>query len=384
MHSSSLPRVVCVIGTRPEAIKMAPVIQALRARPGISVRILLTGQHRDLLHQALSSFGLDGDADLDVMRPDQALSALTGRLLEALDPLLARHAPAIVLAQGDTTTVMATAIACFHRRIPFGHIEAGLRTGDLDHPFPEEFNRIVAGRVAALNFAPTEGARQALLREGIAGDTIHVTGNTVIDALLAVARRGRPADLAFPEDGPVMLMTMHRRENFGAPAKNVLRAVRSLCAAFPALTVVFPVHPNPNIRELADAMLGDCAQVRLLQPLDYEALVGVMQRATLVLTDSGGLQEEAPALGKPVLVLRNETERPEAVDLGVARLIGTDPFRVVAEASRLLTDPAAYADMAKGVSPYGDGKASGRIADIVAEHIARLSDRTDARTLTTA
>ncbi len=381
MHSSVLPRVACVIGTRPEAIKMAPVIQALRARPGISVRILLTGQHRDLLHQALSGFGLGGDVDLDVMRPDQALSALTGRLLEALDPLLARHAPAIVLAQGDTTTVMAAAVACFHRRIPFGHVEAGLRTGDLGHPFPEEFNRIVASRVAALNFAPTEGARQALLREGITEATIHVTGNTVIDALLAVARRGQPPDLALPEDGPVMLMTMHRRENFGAPTKNVLRAVRSLCAAFPALTVVFPVHPNPNIRETAEAMLGDCGQVRLLRPLDYETLVGVMQRATLVLTDSGGLQEEAPALGKPVLVLRNETERPEAVDLGVARLIGTDPFRIVAEVSRLLTDPAAYNDMAKGISPYGDGRAAERIADIVAERITRPFARTDARAL---
>jgi UDP-N-acetylglucosamine 2-epimerase (non-hydrolysing) len=363
------PMVLCVLGTRPEAIKMAPVVAALRRSGHLNARVLLTGQHRQLLDRALLTFGIKGDADLDVMRPDQTLSGLSARILEAMDPLLARDPPALVLAQGDTTTVMATATACFHRNIPFGHVEAGLRTGDLRYPFPEEFNRIVAGRVAALNFAPTEGARRALLAEGIPASTIHVTGNTVIDALLDVARGvGEPA-LPLPETGRLMLMTMHRRENFGEPAAGVLAAVRDLCAAFPDLTVVYPVHPNPNVRGPAEAALGAHPQVRLTEPLDYEALVAVMRRATLVLTDSGGLQEEAPALGKPVLVLRSETERPEAVDLGVAKLIGTDRARVVEEVSRLLTDAAAYAAMAKGVSPYGDGHAAERIAAIVARYL---------------
>jgi UDP-N-acetylglucosamine 2-epimerase (non-hydrolysing) len=369
--STGRATVLCVIGTRPEAIKMAPVVAALRRRPEIAPRVLLTGQHRHLLDQALSAFGIRGDADLGVMRPNQTLSGLTARILEAMDPILAGERPAMVLAQGDTTTVMATAIACFHRETPFGHVEAGLRTGDLRYPFPEEFNRIVAGRVAALNFAPTEGARQALLREGIPEGTIHVTGNTVIDALLEVAgRTDAPGGaVRLPGDGRLMLLTMHRRENFGAPAQDVLQAVRDLCAAFPDLTVLYPVHPNPNIRGPAEAALEGHKQVILTGPLDYEDMVAAIKRATLVLTDSGGLQEEAPALGKPVLVLRNETERPEAVDLGVARLIGTGRARVVAEVSRLLTDPAAYAGMAKGVSPYGDGRAAERIAALVARHL---------------
>ncbi len=362
-------RVLCVIGTRPEAIKMAPIVHALRRRRGLEVRLLLTGQHRDLLDQALAAFGLRGDIDLDLMRENQSLSGLVARILDGIDPILERDPPALVLAQGDTSTVMATAIACFHRRIPFGHVEAGLRTGDLQHPFPEEFNRIVAGRAATLNFAPTEGARRALLREGVAPETVHVTGNTVIDALLDVAR-GRPAlPPGLPRQGRLVLMTLHRRESFGPPAEQVLSAVRRLCAAFPDLHVLYPVHPNPNVRDLAHAMLGGHPQVTLTEPLGYPALVAAMQRCTLVLTDSGGLQEEAPALGRPVLVLRDVTERPEAVELGVAQLVGTDPDRILAEAGTLLTSPAAYAAMAKGVSPYGDGRASERIAALVAAAI---------------
>ncbi|HYZ32686.1 MAG TPA: UDP-N-acetylglucosamine 2-epimerase (non-hydrolyzing), partial [Crenalkalicoccus sp.] len=340
--------VICVVGTRPEAIKMAPVVRALRRRRGLAVRLLLSGQHRELLDQALAAFGLAGDADLGVMRPDQSLSGLLARLLDGFDPLLAHDPPALVLAQGDTTTAMAAAIASFHRRIPFGHVEAGLRTGDLQNPFPEEFNRVVAGRVARLNFAPTEAARLALLREGVPPRLIHVTGNTVIDALLDMAARTRPAPA---EPGPMVLMTLHRRENFGAPAEGVFAAVARLCAAFPALRVLYPVHPNPNLRDLARARLGHLPQVTLSPPLAYPELVAALLRCTLVLTDSGGLQEEAPALGKPVLVLRRATERPEAVTLGVARLIGTAPDRIVAEVSRLLTSPAAHAAMAKGVSP---------------------------------
>ncbi len=363
------PTILCVVGTRPEAIKMAPVVSALRRRRGLSVRLLLTGQHRDLLDQALEAFGLHGDLDLDLMRPDQTLSGLTARILERLDPLLERSPPAMVLAQGDTTTVMATAVGCFHRRVPFGHVEAGLRTGDLQQPFPEEFNRIVAGRAAALNFAPTEGARQALLREGVRPDTVHVTGNTVIDALLDVARRVPASAAKQPSGQRLVLMTMHRRENFGAPAEQVLRAVRRLCAMFPDLRILYPVHPNPHVRDLARAMLGDLPQVSVTEPLAYPDLVAAMMRSTLVLTDSGGLQEEAPALGKPVLVFREVTERPEAVTLGVARLVGTDPDRIVAEAAHLLTDPDAYAAMAQGSSPYGDGYAAERIATLVTQAV---------------
>lgn len=365
--------VLCVVGTRPEAIKMAPVVQALRRRRGLAVQLLLTGQHRGLLDQALAAFGLHGDLDLDLMRPDQGLSGLVARILDGIDPLLAAAPPAMVLAQGDTTTVMATAIACFHRRVPFGHVEAGLRTGDLQHPFPEEFNRLVASRAAALNFCPTEGARRALLREGIADATIHVTGNTVIDALLDVARRA-PASLPMTaRNGRLVLMTLHRRESFGPPAEQVLGAVRRLLAAFPDLHLLYPVHPNPNVRDLAHRLLGCHPQVTLTEPLGYPELVAAMQRCTLVLTDSGGLQEEAPALGKPVLVLRDVTERPEAVDLGVARLVGTDPDRIIAAATELLTCPAAYAAMAKGVSPYGDGRAADRIARLVAGAVRRAA-----------
>ncbi|WP_240046511.1 non-hydrolyzing UDP-N-acetylglucosamine 2-epimerase [Paracraurococcus ruber] len=358
--------VFCVVGTRPEAIKMAPVVRALRRRRNLTVRLLLTGQHRDLLHDALADFGLRGDLDLDLMRPDQGLSGLAARILDGIDPVLATARPAMVLAQGDTTTVMAAAIACFHRRIPFGHVEAGLRTGDLGQPFPEEFNRIVAGRAATLNFAPTEGARLALLREGVAPDSIHVTGNTVIDALLAVARSRPPLPPGLPRNGRLALLTLHRRESFGAPAERVLQAVRRLCEAVPDLHVLYPVHPNPQVRDRAHALLGGHPQVTLAGPLRYPELVAALQACTLVLTDSGGLQEEAPALGKPVLVLREVTERPEAVALGVARLVGTDPDRILAEATRLLVSPADHAAMARGVSPYGDGRAADRIAALVA------------------
>ena len=368
--------VLCVVGTRPEAIKMAPVVQALRRKPGLAVRLLLTGQHRELLDQALATFGLRGDLDLNLMRQNQSLSGLVARILEGLDPLLAEVPPSMVLAQGDTSTVMATAIACFHRRIPFGHVEAGLRTGDLQNPFPEEFNRIVAGRAAVLNFCPTEGARRALLREGVSAETIHVTGNTVIDALLQVAQqapgslRGLPPQAA-ARNGRLVLMTMHRRESFGPPAEQVLTAVRRLLAAFPDLHLLYPVHPNPNVRDMAHAMLGSHSQVTLTDPLGYAELVAAMQHCVLVLTDSGGLQEEAPALGKPVLVLRDATERPEAVELGVARLVGTDPDRIMTAASELLTSPVAYAAMAKGISPYGDGHAADRIARLVASAVRR-------------
>jgi UDP-N-acetylglucosamine 2-epimerase (non-hydrolysing) len=363
-------RVVCVVGTRPEAIKMAPVIRRLKDDGRFDVRVLATAQHRHLLDQVLCAFGIEPDIDLDVMRPNQALNTLAARLLLDFDEVLQAERPDAVLAQGDTTTVMTAALACFHLRIPFGHVEAGLRTGDLGNPFPEELNRVVAGRLAAWHFAPTESARANLLREGVADGSILVSGNTVIDALLAVA--GSTPALAQPiEPGRrLVLMTMHRRENFGAPMRSICAAVNRLTAANPDLRVLFPVHPNPNVRAVVDEALGGNRAVIRTEPLEYVQFIAAMQRATLVLSDSGGVQEEAPALGKPVLVLRTETERPEAIAAGVAKLVGFDADRVAAEVQRLLDDPAAYAAMARGVSPYGDGRAAERIVEFLGARLA--------------
>jgi UDP-N-acetylglucosamine 2-epimerase (non-hydrolysing) len=354
-------RVLSIVGTRPEAIKMAPVIRALAADSAFESRVLATAQHRQMLDQVLEVFGIRPDRDLDIMRPNQALTELTARLLIALDAALAAEAPDVVLAQGDTTTVMTAALACFYRKIPFGHVEAGLRTGDLHNPFPEEMNRVVAGRLARWHFAPTESARANLLREGVDPATIHVTGNTVIDALLSVADRRPEIGISIDPSKRLILVTAHRRENFGEPFLEVYRAIRRLAEANPDVAVLYPVHPNPNVKDVAEALLGDCPGVTLCPPLDYLPFVGAMQRAYLILSDSGGVQEEAPALGKPVLVLRQETERPEAVEAGVVRLVGPVYERIIAEAQRLLDEPEYYRSMARGVSPYGDGKAAGRI-----------------------
>jgi UDP-N-acetylglucosamine 2-epimerase (non-hydrolysing) len=356
-------RILCAVGTRPEAVKMAPVITALRRAPGVAVRVIGTGQHRELLDDTLGEFGIATDANLAVMQDNQTLPGLTGRLFPAFADALARESPDLVLGQGDTTTVFVVSVVAFYARIPFGHVEAGLRTGDLRNPFPEEFNRVVAGRTAALHFAPTERARRNLLREGIASRSIHVTGNTVIDALLDVAARveTRPRRNARRR----ILLTAHRRENFGRPMEEIFEAVRDLVRALPDLEIVYPVHPNPNVRDPARRLLGDLDQVKLSSPLGYRALVAAMKECDLVLTDSGGIQEEAPALGKPVLVLREVTERPEAVEAGVARPIGTDRRRIVREAMRLLEDDRAYAEMARGVSPYGDGHAAERIVAVI-------------------
>ena len=363
-------RILCVVGTRPEAIKLAPVVSALRAEPWASVRVLATAQHRHMLDQVLGLFGIEPDVDLDIMRPNQALTTLTARLLLDLDDVLLGEQPDAVLAQGDTTTVMTVALACFYHRIPFGHVEAGLRTGDLSNPFPEEMNRVVAGRMARWHFAPTATARQNLLREGFPDDAIHVTGNTVIDALLAVANK-RP-DVGVPLDSSrrLVLVTAHRRENFGEPLRAICRAVRDLADRNPDVQVLYPVHPNPNVQSVAYEVLGGHERIVLCPPLEYLPFVGAMQRAYLILSDSGGVQEEAPALGKPVLVLRRTTERPEAVAEGVARLVGPDYERILAEAQRLLDDPAAYRAMARGVSPYGDGKAAGRIVAVLRAALA--------------
>lgn len=358
-------RILIAIGTRPEAIKMAPVVLALRREPWVDVRIVATAQHRQMLDQVLVAFGLAPDIDLDIMRPDQSLPELTARLLLRLDRVFADEAPDAVLAQGDTTTAMAVALAAFYRRIPVGHVEAGLRTGDLHSPYPEEMNRIVAGRLSRWHFAPTTRARDNLLAEGVDPAAINVTGNTVIDALEHVAGRDYPLPVDIPADKRLVLVTAHRRENFGAPFRQVCEGILELVDRHPDIHVLYPVHPNPNVRIQAREMLGMHPAITLCEPLEYLAFVAAMKRATLILTDSGGVQEEAPALGKPVLVMRHGTERPEGVEEGVVKLVGPNRGAIVMAASRLLEDPVAYAAMARGASPYGDGQAAERIAAIL-------------------
>jgi UDP-N-acetylglucosamine 2-epimerase (non-hydrolysing) len=361
--------VTAIVGTRPEAIKMAPVIKALHAAPWCCCSVVATAQHRELLDRVFDLFDIGVDVDLDLMREGQSLAGLSSRLFDKLDAVYRKHRADLVLAQGDTTTVMVAAMVAFYHRIPFGHVEAGLRTGDLYNPFPEELNRIVAGRVASLHFAPTETARAALLREGISSDSIWITGNTVVDALLDVASRPLDLPISIPAGRRVILMTAHRRENFGKPLMRIFSAVRRLTESYPDLEIVYPVHPNPNVKTVAYEMLSGVSRVHLLEPLDYASLVALLKRSTLVLTDSGGIQEEAPALGKPVLVLREETERPEAVEAGVAKLTGTQEDTIIAEVGRLLEDPVAYAAMARSVSPYGDGRAAVRIVKAIAKHL---------------
>lgn len=358
-------KIINVVGTRPEAIKMAPVILALKKIPDFNVRVLATAQHRQMLDQVLKVFDIEPDIDLDIMRPNQALTTLTARLLLDLDGVLLSEKPDAVLAQGDTTTVMTVALACFYHNIPFGHVEAGLRTWDMQNPFPEEMNRVIAGRLAKWHFAPSESSRQNLLREGVSDADIVVTGNTVIDALLSVADREVELPVELDPTKRLILVTAHRRENFGKPFERVCRALLTLLERNPDVQVLFPVHPNPNVRDTAHRLLGTQPRVVLCDPLDYLPFVAAMKRAYLILSDSGGVQEEAPVLGKPVLVLRHETERPEAVQEGVVKLVGTDFDVVVSEAQRLLDDKSAYDKMARGVSPYGDGHAAERIVKVL-------------------
>ena len=363
----NIKKILCVVGTRPEAIKMAPVILALKRISDFEVRVLATAQHRHLLDQVMEVFGIDPDIDLNIMRPNQDLTTLTARLLLDLDDVLLAEKPDAVLAQGDTTTVMAVALACFYHKIPFGHIEAGLRTWDLQNPFPEEMNRIFAGRLAKWHFAPTESSRQNLLREGVSDTEITVTGNTVIDALLSVVDCDEVLPEGLDPTKRLILMTAHRRENFGEPLERVCHAVLALLERNLDLQVLYPVHPNPNVLEIAHRLLGSHPRIVLCKPLDYLPFVSAMKQAYLILSDSGGVQEEAPALGKPVLVLRHETERPEAVEEGVVKLVGTDFDIIVLEAQRLLDDETYYLAMARGVSPYGDGKASERIVQTLSQ-----------------
>ena len=357
--------IVCIVGTRPEGIKMAPLIQALKRESWARVTVLATAQHRGLLDQVLALFGISPDIDLDIMRANQSLPELTSRLITALDEKFAELTPDVVLSQGDTTTVMTAALVAFYRRIPFGHVEAGLRTHDMENPFPEEMNRLVAGHLAKWHFVPTQRSRQNLLREGIESSAIHVTGNTVIDALLEVAATDRGLNIGLDPSLRLVLLTAHRRENFGEPFRSICRAVRELVERHADIQVLYPVHPNPNVRQVAYELLGGHDRIILCDPLDYAPFVEAQKRAHLILTDSGGVQEEAPALGKPVLVLRSETERPEAVDEGVVRLVGTEEQRIIDEADLLLRDAEAYRAMARGVSPYGDGNAAQRIVAVL-------------------
>lgn len=369
-----------VFGTRPEAIKMAPVVAALKATPGLETLVTVTAQHRQMLDQVLDLFGIVPDVDLDLMTPGQQLPGLFAAILQGMSEVFARQRPDLVLVHGDTSTTLAAALAAFYARVPVGHVEAGLRTGNLAAPWPEEANRRLTAPLAALHFAPTSAARDNLLREGIDATQVHVTGNTVVDALLSVAERiasepARADALAagfdfLDRDRRLVLVTGHRRENFGAGFEQICLALRDL-AARGDVQIVYPVHLNPNVQDPVQRLLSGVPGVHLIEPLDYLPFVYLMTRAHLILTDSGGIQEEAPSLGKPVLVLRQTTERPEAVEAGTVRLVGTNRATIVTEASHLLDDPAAHAAMAMAHNPYGDGQAAARIANLVRDALLR-------------
>jgi UDP-N-acetylglucosamine 2-epimerase (non-hydrolysing) len=368
-------KIIVVFGTRPEAIKMFPVVHALQATAGIETRVCVTAQHRALLDQVLDLAGIVPDIDLDIMQPDQTLDSLTARLIVALGAAFDKEKPDRVLVHGDTLTTMVASLAAYYRKIPVGHVEAGLRSGDIHHPWPEEVNRRVVACIADLNFAPTEAAANALRAESRDVASIHVTGNTVIDALLATQARIHEDPALAADIGPIVArfagkriiaVTSHRRENFGDGMANIAGAIRDI-AARADVAVVFPVHPNPNVRKVMDDALAGLANVAMIEPLDYPNFVGLLDACEIVLTDSGGVQEEAPSLGKPVLVMRETTERPEGVAAGTARLVGTDRARIVAEIFTLLDDKAAYGAMARAHNPFGDGQAASRIARIIAD-----------------
>ncbi|MFQ3615992.1 MAG: UDP-N-acetylglucosamine 2-epimerase (non-hydrolyzing) [Cyanobacteriota bacterium] len=365
-----MPHRICIIlGTRPEAIKLAPVIQRFRANPAFDTQVVLTGQHREMVDQVMQLFHLKADRDLAIMQPQQSLTDITCRSLRGLEALFAELNPQMVLVQGDTTTAFAAALAAFYQKIPVGHVEAGLRTDNLFNPFPEEANRRLISQIAQLNFAPTELSVEHLRQSGVTG-AIHQTGNTVIDALLTVA--ARHPDCPVPnlnwDQHRILLATVHRRENWGAPLQDIAQGFLAVLDKFPDTALLLPLHRNPTVREPLTALLGDHPRVYLTEPLDYAELVGAIQRCYLLLTDSGGIQEEAPSLGKPVLVLRETTERPEAVTAGTARLVGTRPEDILAAAANLLGSADAYSAMANAVNPFGDGRAAERIEAIVQDY----------------
>ncbi len=361
------PLPICItLGTRPEAIKLASVIQQFRQCAAFKTHVILTGQHREMVEQVMQLFELSADQDLEIMTSKQTLTDITCRSLRGLETVFQKIEPKLVIVQGDTTTAFAATLAAFYQQIPVGHVEAGLRTDDLFNPYPEEANRRLISQLAQLNFAPTSLAVEHLKRSGIVGE-IHQTGNTVIDALLAVAKREPPCNINGLDWGKyrTLLATVHRRENWGEPLRDIAQGFLQILDKFPDTALLLPLHRNPTVREPLQALLGDHPRVFLTEPLDYAELVGAIARCYLLLTDSGGLQEEAPSLGKPVLVLRETTERPEAIDAGTAKLVGTNPAQVVAAASQLLSDTSAYEAMATAINPFGDGHAAERISGIV-------------------
>jgi UDP-N-acetylglucosamine 2-epimerase (non-hydrolysing) len=372
-------RILSIFGTRPEAVKMAPVVKALQHTPGIESHICVTAQHRQMLDQVLSLFEIVPDIDLNLMRPNQTLAQLTASILNDLDPILTQVNPDWILVQGDTTTVMAASLLAFYHRIRVGHVEAGLRTNDRWQPFPEEVNRRIAGVIADLHFAPTEHSRGNLLKENVPDEAIVVTGNPAVDALQEISRREAPASIVDlltslnirPGGKQLVVITAHRRENLGRPLEDICQALRKLAEAYSErLELVYPVHLNPNVQEPVYRLLSGIPNITLTPPQDYLPMVHLLKNAHLVLTDSGGIQEEATSLGVPTLVLREVTERPEGVDAGVLELVGTDPARILGEAKRLLNDEQAYRKMACAANPYGDGHAAERI---VAALVARAS-----------
>jgi UDP-N-acetylglucosamine 2-epimerase (non-hydrolysing) len=363
-------RVYIILGTRPEAIKLAPVIEVFQNAPGFETKVVLTGQHKEMVEQVMQLFNLKADYDLEIMQPKQSLNDITCRSLRGLENLFQESKPDLVIVQGDTTTAFAAALAAFYYKIPVGHVEAGLRTDDLFNPYPEEANRRLISQIAQLHFAPTTLAVENLQRSGVLGE-VYQTGNTVIDALLKVAAKQPSCDIPGLEWDRyrVMLSTVHRRENWGEPLQGIAQAFLQVLDKFPDTALLLPLHRNPTVREPLQALLGNHPRIFLTEPLDYAQLVGAIMRSHLLLTDSGGLQEEAPSLGKPVLVLRETTERPEAVTAGTAKLVGTETEKIVTAASRLLADTTAYQAMANAINPFGDGHAAERILEIVRNYL---------------
>jgi UDP-N-acetylglucosamine 2-epimerase (non-hydrolysing) len=373
-------RVLAVLGTRPEAIKLAPVINKLERHPAVVSSVCVTAQHREMLDPFLKLFEIVPDHDLNVMQPGQTLFDVTARVLTGMKGVIEAERPDVILVQGDTTTAFAAALAAFYLKVKVGHVEAGLRTEDKYNPFPEEINRRLVTHLADLHFAPTERARANLLAEGIRGETIFVTGNTVVDALFMTLERTRGQDhlrgLSLNPGRKLVLVTAHRRESFGARLVNICQALREIVENANDVEIVYPVHLNPNVRATVDRVLRGAERVHLIEPLDYVPFVHLMSRAHLILTDSGGIQEEAPSLGKPVLVMRETTERPEAVEAGAAKLVGTRPDRIVQEALRLLQDPGEYARMANVQNPFGDGQAAKRIVQALTAQCGSQLGRT--------
>jgi UDP-N-acetylglucosamine 2-epimerase (non-hydrolysing) len=359
-------KVWVILGTRPEAIKLAPVIQVFRRSPNLDLQVILTGQHREMVEQVMQLFNLKADYDLEIMQPQQSLNDITCRSLQGLEALFQQQKPDFVVVQGDTTTAFAAALAAFYQKIPVGHVEAGLRTDDLFNPYPEEANRRLISQITQLHFAPTPWAAENLQRSGVVGE-VHLTGNTVIDALLNVAATQPACNVSGLNWGAyrTILATVHRRENWGEPLKDIAQGFLQILTEFSDTALLLPLHRNPTVREPLKEILGNHPRVFLTEPLDYGELVGAIERSYLILTDSGGLQEEAPSLGKPVLVLRETTERPEAVTAGTAKLVGTNSENIFAAASELLSSQEAYHKMANAINPFGDGKASERILQIV-------------------